>query len=126
MAAARLSAAALKPTLLARKGTALPAMRVEAVARGGRDDLDALARSQDDLGWNDHGTPEPRSTAAAPHRAAFTLRIDPERHLKLRLACTVRNASAQLLVTEALDRFLDEIPQLDALANQIARTSGKA
>ncbi|AKH42524.1 hypothetical protein FHS61_000294 [Altererythrobacter atlanticus] len=59
-------------------------------------------------------------------RAAFTLRLDEQRHLKLRLASTVRNRSAQQLVTEALDRFLAELPELDALAAQVNRGSRKA
>jgi hypothetical protein len=59
--------------------------------------------------------------AAASRRAAFTLRLDAKRHLKLRLASTVRNRSAQQLVTEALDRFLNEIPEIEALAAQVKR-----
>lgn len=54
-------------------------------------------------------------------RAAFTLRVDAERHLKLRLACTIRNLSAQQIVTEALDRLLSGIPDLDMLAAQVKR-----
>ena len=54
-------------------------------------------------------------------RAAFTLRLDAKRHLKLRLASTVRNRSAQQLVTEALDRFLNDIPEIEALAAQVKR-----
>ncbi len=54
-------------------------------------------------------------------RAAFTLRLDTERHLKLRLACTMRNRSAQQLVTEALDSLLGDMPELDSLAAQMAR-----
>jgi hypothetical protein len=54
-------------------------------------------------------------------RAAFTLRLDIERHLKLRLACTMRNRSAQQLVTEALDELLGNMPELDSLAAQMAR-----
>jgi hypothetical protein len=55
------------------------------------------------------------------HRAAFTLRLDAKRHLKLRLASTVRGRSAQHLVTEALDRFLDSIPELETLVAQVKR-----
>lgn len=62
-----------------------------------------------------------RSALADGRRAAFTLRVDAERHLKLRLACTVRNRSAQQLVTEALDRLLDELPDISALAAQLAK-----
>lgn len=66
--------------------------------------------------------PGPRRSALEDgRRAAFTLRVDAERHLKLRLACTIRNRSAQELVTEALDKLLDEIPDLDALASQVKR-----
>jgi hypothetical protein len=65
---------------------------------------------------------EPRRSALDDgRRAAFTLRVDAERHLKLRLACTIRNRSAQQLVTEALDKLLDEMPDLETLADQVKR-----
>lgn len=54
-------------------------------------------------------------------RAAFTLRLDAERHLKLRLASTMKNCSAQQLVTDALDALLDEIDELDTLAAKLTR-----
>src|SRR3954471_7441902 len=56
---------------------------------------------------------------AARAKAAFTLRLDPERHLKLRLACALSRRSAQQLVTEALDDFLDSLPEVGALAGQV-------
>ena len=62
-----------------------------------------------------------RSALADGRRAAFTLRVDAERHLKLRLACALSNRSAQQLVTDALDRLLDELPDVAALAAQVAR-----
>lgn len=49
-------------------------------------------------------------------KAAFTLRLDAERHLRLRLACAVQNRSAQLLVTDALDQWLDSLPDVARLA----------
>src|SRR5690606_16364988 len=52
----------------------------------------------------------PAKTKSAGRRAAFTLRLDANRHLKLRLASTVKNRSAQQLVTQALDKCLAEIP----------------
>jgi len=52
-------------------------------------------------------------------KAAFTLRLDPERHLQLRLACAMRNQSAQQLVTEALDDFLGSIPEIDEIAERL-------
>ena len=122
----------LKPTLLARKGGARPAMRHQSQAPHFSD---ASAHDlETDLGWDDMGTDEPaigevvpflreasdgdsvtvpavvrqREAArariaaedadepATPRRrrpareqgrkAAFTLRLDPDRHLKLRLA----------------------------------------
>ena len=58
--------------------------------------------------------------AAVPAKAktAFTLRLDPERHFKLRLACALTGSSAQQLVTGALDDFLQTLPQLDALSER--------
>lgn len=68
-------------------------------------------------------TSEPRQRRSAltdGRRAAFTLRVDAERHLKLRLACTLRNRSAQQLVTEALDHLLADLPDVTELAARVA------
>jgi hypothetical protein len=65
--------------------------------------------------------PRPRSAAGAKGKAAFTLRLDPGRHLKLRLACAVNGRSAQQLVTDALDQLLGNMPQLDAMAETAKR-----
>ena len=54
-------------------------------------------------------------------RVAFTLRLDPERHLKLKLAATMEGLSAQALVTEALDAKFAEISDLEALIGRIKR-----
>ena len=163
--------ASLSSGLLARKGSAKPAMRPQVY--GGFDDL----------GWNDMGAPEsvtppapaehvPSSIAAltplpkgednavaaqqraiaetfvdvaeevasspaserapaevvklpkrqaivAGKKAAFTLRLDGDRHLRLRLACAVTGRSAQQLVAGALDDFLATVPGIDALAAQV-------
>ncbi|TCP36985.1 hypothetical protein EV292_101491 [Sphingomonas sp. BK235] len=113
--------AALSAGLLARKGQARPAMRRA-------DTFTALATAGDDLGWNDMGettpatlppvlaarerlaaavvTPAAHAVTLAPgKRVAFTLRLDSERHLRLRLAAAARGMSAQALLTEALDRI---------------------
>lgn len=162
------SFASLDPMLLARKGTAKPAMRAQLgtndrVAELG-DELEQLAASQADLGWNDMGDADnvltfddarrlqgklatnyvedaaptgSESTGTAPakdrtkavamgRRAAFTLRLDEDRHLKLRLASTIRNCSSQVLVTEALDRLLDDMTELETLADQITHNTTKA
>ena len=60
-----------------------------------------------------------RPATAQGKRAAFTLRLDQERHLMLRLACTVRGRSAQQLVTDALDALLAEMPEIASLAAQV-------
>lgn len=139
--------ASLSPRLLARKGGARPAMRPGMSALAVQSQF-----QEDDLGWNDMGhdaggevlplhsdaqLPEVvrrqrrlasevarqrRSALADGRRAAFTLRVDAERHLKLRLACTVKGRSAQTLVTEALDRLLDELPDIAELAALAAKT----
>jgi hypothetical protein len=58
-------------------------------------------------------------------KAAFTLRLDPERHLKLRLASALTRLSAQQLVTGALDDFLNSLPELDALADRLPAEAGQ-
>ncbi len=62
-----------------------------------------------------------RSALEQGRRAAFTLRLDAERHLRLRLAATMQHRSAQSLVTEALDHFLARIDGLDGLAARLPR-----
>ena len=58
-------------------------------------------------------------------KAAFTLRLDPARHQKLRLACAVTRRSAQQLVTGALDEFLDSLPEVQALAERVPAEAGR-
>lgn len=67
------------------------------------------------------GEKQRRSALADGRRAAFTLRMDSDRHLQLRLACTVTNRSAQQIVTEALDRLLSEMPEIGVLAEQVRK-----
>lgn len=72
--------------------------------------------------------PAPRvANRAAPGsrgKAAFTLRLDADRHLQLRLACALNHRSAQQIVTEALDAYLGSLPLTEQLA--AIRTTGKA
>mgnify|MGYP003113820378 CR=1 FL=1 len=128
----------------------------DARCNGVTDDFEDMSNSQSLLGWNDLGEdaeeavilPGPGHRDHAPtqqriandragkerrraveqgRRAAFTLRLDAERHLRLKLAGTIRGESAQQIVTEALDRLLADIPELDALAAQIGKNgSSKA
>lgn len=60
-----------------------------------------------------------RSKPGLKEKAAFTLRLDSDRHLKLRLACAVRHQSAQQLVTDALDALLESMPEIDDLASHV-------
>jgi hypothetical protein len=63
----------------------------------------------------------PRAQPGSKGKAAFTLRLDPARHLKLRLACAVTGRSAQQLVTDALDQLLDDMPEVDSMAERAPR-----
>lgn len=58
----------------------------------------------------------------AKGKAAFTLRLDTERHLRLRLASAMSHHSAQQLMTQALDAFLQDWAEVDALAAQLPPT----
>lgn len=70
--------------------------------------------------------PQPRAKAAAKaqmqadaRKAAFTLRLDSSRHLRLRLATAVTGRSAQQLVTAALDQFIESLPEVGTLAEHL-------
>jgi len=136
--------ASLKPALLARKGGARPAMRSQLEAALVPADPEDLGWN--DMGDETAAMPGPANVPAIGHivdfpravprprrarnprgsaleagrKAAFTLRLDAERHLKLRLACTLDSVSAQAVVTAALDRLLADMPEIEALADQVA------
>ena len=157
--------ASLTPSLLARKGTARPAMRPQGYINFMAPDTHV----SEDLGWNDMGhdvTPEvvalpgvdvtANETAPTPRvvqqqqdlaeqitppqrdmshaglsraapgsrgKAAFTLRLDPDRHLRLRLLSALSHTSAQQIVTAALDLALDQHTAAIEAANP-ARSKG--
>lgn len=67
----------------------------------------------------------PAKRAAKGKRAAFTLRLDPERHLRLRLACAVSGRSAQQVVTQAIDDLLTTIPEIEDLVARVPNRAGK-
>ncbi|MGJ3649677.1 hypothetical protein ACLB0R_14535 [Sphingomonas sp. GlSt437] len=75
-------------------------------------------------------TPPPAApvsrVASARGKAAFTLRLDEHRHLRLRLASALKHQSAQQLVTAALDAFLDQLPEVDDMAARLAAGNGQA
>ena len=146
--------ASLGPVLLARKGAAKPAMRGKSKDQDNQD-ADLIAAAQEELGWNEleaEGEPEIlRQQSALVHhiadsniaaikaahnsndlparesrRSAFTLRLDAERHLRLKLAATVCGESAQKLVTRALDQMLADMPEIENLAAHVKRGPSKA
>jgi len=72
-------------------------------------------------------TAKPRNAAVtrvAGKKAAFTLRLDGDRHLKLRLASAITGKSSQQLVTGALDSFLETLPEIGTLARHVPARSG--
>jgi hypothetical protein len=77
-----------------------------------------------------HVVPLPKRPAAKAKadegkKAAFTLRLDGERHLRLRLATAVTGQSAQQIVTGALDAMLASIPEVEALAERAVSAKAK-
>jgi hypothetical protein len=80
-----------------------------------------VREQQEQLAERIVAAPKRRAASARTGRAAFTLRLDADRHLKLRLATTIKGISAQALVTEALDALLGTMPELDTLAAQVKR-----
>ena len=143
--------AALSSSLLARKGDARPAMRpqdLNAPADEASDDLgwnDMGAQMPSVLIEREAFKVEierpvavasvSNATAARIGRetlaktkgakAAFTLRLDTDRHLRLRLASAVTGSSSQRLVTLALDAFLQTLPEVDALVAQLPPATPK-
>lgn len=88
-------AAPLTAALLARKGTAAPA------ALGAGASRPAAAPGQTD------------GIVRDGERARVTLRLDEQRHLRLKLTAAHLQQSLQELMTEALDRYLDQVgPQM--------------
>lgn len=62
--------------------------------------------------------------AVGARKSAFTLRIDAERHLRLRLLSAVSNRSAQQLLIQALDQLIAENPNIEKLAADPKARSG--
>ena len=60
-----------------------------------------------------------RRETAHVGKAAFTLRLDSGRHLRLRLASAITNLSSQTLVAQALDHLLSTLPEVETLVAQL-------
>ncbi len=102
-----------------------PAKKAEAKADASspvRDQQSKIAQSIAAKPSNAKKADNRRSAIEQGRRAAFTLRLDADRHLRLRLAATIKGVSAQALVTEALDAQLAEIADLEALASKIEKS----
>jgi hypothetical protein len=69
--------------------------------------------------------PQQVAPVALGRKVAFTLRLDADRHLRLRLAAAVTGRSAQHIVTAALDQFLASIPEVESLAERIPAAAGQ-
>ncbi len=69
--------------------------------------------------------PVAQAKAEEGRKAAFTLRLDGQRHLRLRLATAVTGQSAQQIVTSALDALLASIPEVEALAERAVSAKAK-
>jgi len=67
----------------------------------------------------------PVAAVAPGKKSAFTLRVDAERHLRLRLATAITGRSAQQLVTEALDLLLASLPEIESLAERVPASGSK-
>jgi len=111
IASAEIASAAPQPEVLRQIETLADAMRAPAEPKSKPKSERAPQPSQRSKGPLNEG-----------RKAAFTLRLETHRHLPLRLACAVENRSAQQLVSEALDLFLETMPGLEDLA-QRARQS---
>jgi hypothetical protein len=62
-------------------------------------------------------SPRAQPVLSSGRRSAFTLRIDDERHLRLRLLSAVSNQSAQQLLISALDALIEAHPDIDGIAS---------
>jgi hypothetical protein len=109
-----MTVASLNATLLARKGGARPAVPgAEPAAPAGSTSPPPSAQPAQAAGPT---APAPRLRPAAAEpapggaRARLTLRLDPERHRRLRLAAAHLDRSLQALLTDALERYLAELP----------------
>ncbi len=100
--------ARLTGSLLARKGEATPTLAVAPApgrpsrangksGRGTRNGVRHLA-----------AVPRPRANGHAGKRVAMTLRLDAERHLRLKLFTVQAGRSAQDVLTTAIDEYLSQ------------------
>lgn len=94
--------AALSAALLARKGAARPAGFAATTVAAPRSPSARAPRSHDAICSD-------ASAGGTEGRARLTLRLDETRHLRLKLTSAHLQRSLQEILTEALDRYLDQV-----------------
>lgn len=106
-------AASLTSALLVRKGAAVPAgyVSLAAAVRGVRapEANDSLVTTLTDAGKASGARRRRRGQSAADPRARISLRLDDERHLKLKLTAAHLHKKLQDVVIAALDGYLDQV-----------------
>ena len=116
--------ARLTGSLLARKGEATPTLAV-APAPGRR----ALANGKSGRATRNGGrhlaaVPKLKTNGHAGKRVAMTLRLDAERHLRLKLFTVQAGRSAQDVLTTAIDEYLSQF-DLSGQGRKATRKSRK-
>jgi len=105
--------ASLTSALLARKGAAAPSPLEDGGPPEDGAPSDPLTRAVSAAGLADATAPARRARTGKPTsrsaRRRFTLRLDPDQHLRLRLASVQLGMSSQALVLAALDAHLRNI-----------------
>lgn len=114
---AKLIATAPKRASTANRGGARKVVIPAAPAARASDlqdrEIPEVLRQIEQIAWRiNRAMPAAEAPKPEGRRAAFTLRLDAERHFRLKMAGVVLNRSAQVLVTEALDKYLSEIPEV--------------
>lgn len=66
--------------------------------------------------------PAARARAGSRGNFAFTLRLDPQRHLRLRLASAASSLSTQQILIALVDDYLSNHPEIDAFAAGLPTT----
>ena len=114
----RESAATRSRSQAGAKVVALNAIRIAAPAGKGQ----ALRRQREHLADRIANPVKAAPAAVAWVRpVAFTLRLDAERHLKLRLASALAGRSAPQLVVAALDSMLASLPEVAEVAARVGK-----
>lgn len=63
-----------------------------------------------------------RAVAGSRGTYAFTLRLDPDRHLRLRLMSAASNCSTQQFLTAMIDDYLGQLPEMDSFVARLPAT----